>query len=98
MADSEPAAPTVSPVLHLPYVNQSVDLQVLLIGDANRDEDSRKFGTVSYWQLLSHTHWKYSQARIPDQPYGKSRTGKQKRMQLMHQGVFEGDMLHENQC
>jgi len=36
LADSEPAAPIVSPVFNLPYVNQSVDLQVLLIGDAER--------------------------------------------------------------
>lgn len=36
VADSEPAAPIISPVFNLPYVNQSVDLQVLLIGDAER--------------------------------------------------------------
>ena len=36
VADSEPAAPIVSPVFNLPYVNQSIDLQVLLIGDAER--------------------------------------------------------------
>lgn len=63
-----------------------------------RDEDSRKFGNVSSWQLLSPKHWKRAQARIPDQPYDKSGTGKQKRMRLMRQDMPELDMLHDNQC
>lgn len=45
-ADSEPAAPIISPVLHLPYVNQSGDLQVLLIGSAER------WGQLKIWECV----------------------------------------------
>lgn len=46
VADSEPAAPVVSPVFNLPYVNQSVDLQVLVIGDAER------WGQLKIWECV----------------------------------------------